>query len=415
MGDVGTASDFPQEVCRRYTILSADCSSSSPQHPRCLGSGAYGEVFLARPRWELRQQRRSLRKCKRIALKRCYGAADISDVITLQRTFRELSVLRQLRHENIVVLRDVILPTSGIDFFLAFDLADQDLNAAIRSNALSSVAQLQITCDLLRALKHLHGALLLHRDLKPSNVLLDSSFRARLCDFGFVRLVGMYKRDLTEYVGMRWYRAPEILLGSRSYDSSVDIWSLGCVVGEMALGRPLTAGVSAEEQLGLILGLTVGHRPDKADMSLPGVPESGRSLLLNTRPIGKRLATKLEGSAEANMLNFLDGCLQLEPEDRQQARKLLQHSLFDDFRRERDELLEMPPMALALQDGQVHSPQAYLNELQNEADLFFRQEEEDLTEHEDSSDSSDTSDVSSSPSPSNNADQVAETVGSFPV
>ncbi|CAJ1383660.1 unnamed protein product [Effrenium voratum] len=187
-------------------------------------------------------------------MKRCVDCLSPSDPGTLKRMYREIAVLRQVHHDNIIALTDVFLPHVGHDLFLFFQAASCDLEHAIRYNMLDELAQQSIGCDVIRALAYLHASDLIHRDLKPSNVLLDES-GAKLCDFGLVRLIGLYPKGLTEYVGMRWYRAPELFLGSRCYNQSIDVWSYGCVVAEMALGRPLLAGIDSEEQLGLVVGL----------------------------------------------------------------------------------------------------------------------------------------------------------------
>lgn len=103
-----------------------------------------------------------------------------------------------------------------------------------------------------KALYYLHSAGLIHRDVKPSNVLVNESCEAKLCDFGLVRSIDdeIDQHDiLTEYIATRWYRAPEILVGSRRYTKAIDIWSMGCLLAEMHRGKPLFAGTSTLNQL----------------------------------------------------------------------------------------------------------------------------------------------------------------------
>ena len=106
----------------------------------------------------------------------------------------------------------------------------------------------------------MHSAELLHRDLKPANILLNSDCLVKVADFGLVRSVAQ-KDDsttpvLTEYVATRWYRAPEILLGSHTYTKGVDMWSLGCILGEILMGKPIFPGTSTLNQLDRILSFT---------------------------------------------------------------------------------------------------------------------------------------------------------------
>ena len=109
-------------------------------------------------------------------------------------------------------------------------------------------------------MKYIHSADLLHRDLKPSNLLLNSECHMKICDFGLARSVD--KSDtttqpiLTDYVATRWYRAPEILLGSNQYTKSADMWSVGCILAELLLGKPMFPGTSTLNQLDRVLEVT---------------------------------------------------------------------------------------------------------------------------------------------------------------
>lgn len=126
---------------------------------------------------------------------------------------------------------------------------ETDLHAVIRAGILEEIHKQYIIYQSMKALKYLHSGELIHRDLKPSNILLNSECLAKLADFGLARSVAMSEGDgclpiMTEYVATRWYRAPEILLGSTKYTKAVDMWSIGCILGELIIGKALFPGTS---------------------------------------------------------------------------------------------------------------------------------------------------------------------------
>ena len=120
--------------------------------------------------------------------------------------------------------------------------------------------------QLFKSLKYIHSGGLIHRDLKPSNMLLNKDCQMRLADFGLARLLKENKDGefplVSDYIATRWYRAPEILLGSQSYSKKVDIWSAGCILAEILLEQVLFAGKSSMNQIELIINL-IGKPSEK--------------------------------------------------------------------------------------------------------------------------------------------------------
>ena len=151
-------------------------------------------------------------------------------------------------HENIIRLQNVIRAENDRDIYLVFDFMDTDLHAVIRANILEDIHKQYIVYQVLKCLKFMHSANLLHRDLKPSNLLLNSECHVKVADFGLARSLDTKETDtqplLTDYVATRWYRAPEILLGSNKYTKGVDMWSMGCILAELLLGKPVFPGTS---------------------------------------------------------------------------------------------------------------------------------------------------------------------------
>jgi len=199
-----------------------------------------------------------------VALKKIFDA--FQNQTDAQRTFREIMYLQALAtptpHPNIIRLRNFLKAENNKDIYLVFDFMETDLHAVIRANILEPVHKQFIVYQSLKALKYCHTGALLHRDLKPSNLLLNEECILKIADFGLARTVkdAAAAADagsvLTDYVATRWYRAPEIILGSTSYTRAVDMWALGCIVAEMFNGRPLLDGKSTVDQLEKILRMT---------------------------------------------------------------------------------------------------------------------------------------------------------------
>ncbi|XP_029779119.1 mitogen-activated protein kinase 15 isoform X2 [Suricata suricatta] len=230
------AAEVDRHVAQRYWLK------------RRLGKGAYGIVWKAVDR----------RTGEVVAIKKIFDA--FRDKTDAQRTFREIVLLQELGdHPNIIRLLDVIPAENDRDIYLVFEPMDTDLSAVIgKGRLLQDVHKRFITYQLLRATKFIHSGGIIHRDQKPSNILLDASCLVKLCDFGLARPLGGLREGpegpaLTDYVATRWYRAPELLLSSSWYTPGVDMWSVGCVLGEMLCGRPLFPGTSTLHQLQLIL------------------------------------------------------------------------------------------------------------------------------------------------------------------
>ena len=116
---------------------------------------------------------------------------------------------------------------------------ETDLHNVIKAGILKDVHKKYIIYQLLKGIKYIQSADIIHRDLKPSNLLINSECLVKIADFGLARSVNQSEdRDtiMTEYVATRWYRAPEIVLGSNKYSKAVDMWSVGCILAELING-----------------------------------------------------------------------------------------------------------------------------------------------------------------------------------
>ena len=144
---------------------------------------------------------------------------------------------------------------------------ESDLYHMIYDGKLQPVHIKYLMYQIVLGLHYLHSCKLIHRDLKPSNILINSDCSIKICDFGLVRYLQnsiIETNTLTEGVATRWYRAPEVLLGSNSYDYKADMWSLGCILAEILIKNPLFPGNCTTNQLERILQFT--GQPSVADI-----------------------------------------------------------------------------------------------------------------------------------------------------
>ncbi|XP_013366830.1 PREDICTED: mitogen-activated protein kinase 11 isoform X4 [Chinchilla lanigera] len=201
---------------------------------RPVGSGAYGSVCSAYDA-RLRQK---------VAVKKL--SRPFQSLIHARRTYRELRLLKHLKHENVIGLLDVFTPATCIEDFsevyLVTTLMGADLNNIVKCQTLSDEHVQFLVYQLLRGLKYIHSAGIIHRDLKPSNVAVNEDCELRILDFGLARQAD---EEMTGYVATRWYRAPEIMLNWMHYNQTVDIWSVGCIMAELLQGKALFPGTDS--------------------------------------------------------------------------------------------------------------------------------------------------------------------------
>lgn len=164
---------------------------------------------------------------------------------------REITLLKELTHPNIVTLFDVIVHNCE-RLFLVFEFIDQDLRMLLdklKPNALPPFYVKSFMFQLLQGLAYCHSHRVIHRDLKPQNLLVTNDGIIKLADFGLARAVTIPSRCYTHEVVTMWYRPPEVLMGTKFYTTGIDIWSLGCIFAEMITGDALFRGESEIDQL----------------------------------------------------------------------------------------------------------------------------------------------------------------------
>uniref|UniRef100_A0A673ABD1 mitogen-activated protein kinase n=1 Tax=Sphaeramia orbicularis TaxID=375764 RepID=A0A673ABD1_9TELE len=225
------------EVPERYQNLSP------------VGSGAYGSVCSAY----------DVKTGLKIAVKKL--SRPFQSIIHAKRTYRELRLLKHMKHENVIGLLDVFTPATSLeefnDVYLVTHLMGADLNNIVKCQKLTDDHVQFLIYQILRGLKYIHSADIIHRDLKPSNLAVNEDCELKILDFGLARHTD---DEMTGYVATRWYRAPEIMLNWMHYNMTVDIWSVGCIMAELLTGRTLFPGTDPVDLLEKMLVLDTDKR-----------------------------------------------------------------------------------------------------------------------------------------------------------
>ncbi|GLT63955.1 hypothetical protein SLA2020_364780 [Shorea laevis] len=211
-----------------------------------IGQGTYSNVYKARDRVTK----------KIVALKKV--RFDTSEPESVKFMAREIMMLKRLDHPNVIKLEGLATSRMQYSLYLVFNFMQSDLTKII-SGPGDRLNEAQVKCymqQLLSGLQHIHENGILHRDIKPSNLLIDKNGVLKIADFGLANLyLPNQKRPLTSRVVTLWYRAPELLLGSTDYGVGIDLWSAGCLLAEMFVGRPIMPGRTEVEQLHKIFKL----------------------------------------------------------------------------------------------------------------------------------------------------------------
>ncbi|KAH7289397.1 hypothetical protein KP509_31G073600 [Ceratopteris richardii] len=313
---------------------------------KAIGKGAYGVVCSAR---DLLDEMTSAQKTNgassqgtkprdgvnvKVAIKKIGNAFE--NCTDARRTLREIRLLRRLRHENVIAVRDIMCQTDRTSFndvYIVYDLMDTDLHHIIRSSQPLTDDHCQyFIYQLLRGLKYVHSANVLHRDLKPSNLLLNANCDLKICDFGLARVVGSAasgsaqnasEQLMTEYVVTRWYRAPELLLSCEDYTSAIDVWSVGCIFAELLGRKPIFPGKDYLHQLKLILN-TIGTPDPSTGLSF--IHSHKARAFIQSQPRSPQVCLpQLYPNANPLALNLISRMLVFDPAQRITVDEALQH------------------------------------------------------------------------------------------
>jgi serine/threonine protein kinase len=284
--------------------------------------------------------------------------AETGETVAIKKVFqdkryknRELQIMKELRHPNVVELRHAFYTTGDkpdeLYLNVVMDFMPEALYRVIKhySRMRQPVPSLLVklySYQIIRSLGYIHAMGICHRDIKPQNLLVDTTtHRLKLCDFGSAKKLVKGEPNVS-YICSRYYRAPELIFGATDYTTAIDIWSAGCVIAEILLGKPLFPGESAVDQLVEIIKiLGTPTRDQILDMN-PNYTEF-RFPEIRPHPWNKVFSSKTSKDA----VEFITSLLVYSPQTRPNAYEALLHPFFDQLRNPNTRLLNgesLPPL-----------------------------------------------------------------------
>uniref|UniRef100_A0A7N0U9Q8 Protein kinase domain-containing protein n=1 Tax=Kalanchoe fedtschenkoi TaxID=63787 RepID=A0A7N0U9Q8_KALFE len=274
-----------------------------------IGQGTYSSVYKAR----------DLETGKIVAMKKVRFAN--MDPESVRFMAREIHILRKLDHPNVMKLVCLVTARASGSLYLVFDYMEHDL-AGLLANPAIKFSEPQIKCymqQLLQGLEYCHSRGVLHRDIKGSNLLIDDNGVLKIGDFG---LATFFRPDqqqpLTSRVVTLWYRAPELLLGATEYGVGVDLWSAGCILGELFVGKPALPGRTEVEQMHKILKIC--GSPSEDYWKNPRLPHA---CSFRPKHTYRRHVADYFKSLPPSAVALIDVLLAMEPKDRGTASSAL--------------------------------------------------------------------------------------------
>ncbi|XP_030288918.1 cyclin-dependent kinase-like 5 isoform X5 [Sparus aurata] len=283
-----------------------------------VGEGAYGVVLKCRHK----------ETNEIVAIKKFKDSEENEEV--KETTLRELKMLRTLKQENIVELKEAFRRRGKL--YLVFEYVEKNMLELLEElpNGVPTDKARSYIYQLIRAIHWCHKHDIVHRDIKPENLLISSDDVLKLCDFGFARnLSEGTDANYTEYVATRWYRSPELLLGA-PYGKAVDMWSVGCILGELSDGQPLFPGESEIDQLFTIQKVLGPLPPEQMKLFYNNPRFHGLRFPAVNHP--QTLERRYLGIIGGALLDLLKNLLLLNPTERFLTEQSLNHHAFQTLR-----------------------------------------------------------------------------------
>ncbi|KAG6514553.1 probable serine/threonine-protein kinase At1g54610 isoform X1 [Zingiber officinale] len=279
-----------------------------------IGSGTYSNVYKA---WDVEAGRMVAMKKVRF---------DVVEPESVRFMAREITVLRRLDHPNVVRLEGIAISRVSSALYLVFEYMEHDLTGLAAAPGVR-FTEPQVKCymkQLLSGLEHCHSRGVLHRDIKCSNLLLDNEGILKIADFGLASTFDPdHKARMTSHVVTLWYRAPELLLGATNYGVGIDLWSVGCILAELLMGKPVFPGRTEVEQLHMIFKFC-GSPSEKYWKN----SKLRHATIIRPKQNYTRCVRETFKELSHSSLSLIDSLLALDPADRGTATTALNHQFF---------------------------------------------------------------------------------------
>ena len=289
-----------------------------------IGQGAFGKVRLAVVK----------QTGEKVAIKKVFQDKRYKN--------RELPIMQELHHPNIVELKSYYCTKAencndGSEFYLncimeyvPLTLSDLITNNRRNHDKFDNLTLKIYTYQMLKCIGYLHSLGIAHRDIKPQNILIDPSDNTlKLCDFGCAKHLNKTEKNIA-YICSRYYRPPELVLGATIYTPQVDVWSMGCVIVELVLNKPIFAGKSASDQMNEIMKVLGTPSLQQIKVMNDKFTEGNKLKIINKKPLNEIFKGKIVDELYIDLISHL---LVYEPDKRYTPYQAMCHPFFDEIKK----------------------------------------------------------------------------------